>query len=213
MIVKHRVRLIGRRGRRLAAPIAVVALLAAGCGEGDAPERERPAPSPAQAEATVERAQRAPADVEAAPPTAIAIPAIAVRAPVIRLGLNPDRTLEVPKGYHETGWWSGGHAPGERGPAVIAGHVDSKQGPAVFHRLDRLARGDRIRIDRADGSSVAYAVERLERHPKDGFPTRAVYGGTARSTLRLVTCSGDFDAASGHYTDNTIVFAARVSRR
>lgn len=210
MIVDNPVRPVGRRGRRLAASVAALSLFAVGCGEGDDAERERPGPSPAQVESTLERAKRAKPDRQAAPPRAITIPALGVRASVIRLGLNRDRTLEVPRNYDHTGWWSGGYAPGERGPAVIAGHVDSKEGPAVFYRLGQLARGDRIRIERADGSSVAFAVERLERHPKDSFPTRAVYDRTASSTLRLVTCSGDFDQSSGHYTDNTIVFASRI---
>jgi sortase (surface protein transpeptidase) len=134
-----------------------------------------------------------------------------VRAPVIRLGLNDDRTLEVPKDYSETGWWSGGYAPGEPGPAVIAGHVDSKSGPAVFYELDELQLGDRVKVRRADGSVVTFAVERIERYPKDEFPTAAVYGRTPGPTLRLITCSGDFDESTGHYVDNTIVFASRIS--
>lgn len=116
----------------------------------------------------------------------------------------------MPENYAETGWWSGGFAPGERGPAVIAGHVDSKEGPAVFYELDELEQGDAIRVKGANGAVVTFAVQRTERHAKDDFPTAAVYGRTSRSTLRLITCSGDFDDSTGHYVDNTIVFAARV---
>jgi LPXTG-site transpeptidase (sortase) family protein len=202
-----------RRGHRPAALAVALALLAPACG-GDRPE---PAASGEQVPDRPAAAERGPApggdqrrarDARPARPAALEIPAIGVRAPVIRLGLNDDRTLEVPEDYSETGWWSGGYAPGQDGPAVIAGHVDSKDGPAVFYELDELGPGDEIRVARSDGSIVRFAVERIERHPKDGFPTRAVYGRTARPTLRLITCSGDFDESTGHYVDNTIVFAS-----
>ena len=143
----------------------------------------------------------------AAVPVRIEIDAIGVRAPVIRLGLNPDGTLEVPTRFGDTGWWTGGARPGERGPAVIAGHVDSRSGPAVFFRLDRLRARDAIVVVLRDGSRVRFLVQRTARYRKAAFPTAAVYGPTRLPTLRLITCSGAFDAASGHYVDNTVVYA------
>lgn len=183
---------------RAAGMLTALALL--GCGA----EARTDAPPARDSAARAEPRER-PADV--ADPRRIEIPALGVTAPVIALGLNADRTLEVPQDYGDTGWWKGGPEPGERGAAVIAGHVDSKTGPAVFYRLHELRAGDAIRVDRTDGTQARFVVTRLERHPKDDFPTRSVYGRTAEPTLRLVTCSGDFDAASGHYVDNTIVFA------
>jgi Sortase domain len=143
----------------------------------------------------------------AAVPVRIEIDAIGVSAPVIRLGLNPDGTLEVPTRFGDTGWWTGGARPGERGPAVIAGHVDSRSGPAVFFRLDRLRARDAIVVVLRDGSRVRFLVQRTARYRKAAFPTAAVYGPTRLPTLRLITCSGAFDAASGHYVDNTVVYA------
>lgn len=144
----------------------------------------------------------------AGPPIArVEIPAIGVDAPVIRLGLNPDATLEVPADASQAGWWSGGSFPGERGPAVMAGHVDSRAGPAVFYGLDELERGDEIRITRPAGRAARFVVTRFETVRKDDFPTRAVYAYTARPTLRLVTCTGAFDEVIGRYPDNLIVFA------
>jgi hypothetical protein len=208
---------VGRRGQLLAALAAALALAGAGCGESETGSAESAPPADRGRESTAVsddrpagRRDRAAGDERLAPPTALEIPAIGVRAPVIRLGLNRDKSLEVPSDYGDTGWWSGGFSPGERGPAVIVGHVDSEDGPAVFYELDRLERGDRITVRRRDGSAAAFAVERIERHPKDDFPTPAVYGRTADSTLRLVTCSGDFDESTGHYVDNTIVFAKRA---
>ena len=143
-------------------------------------------------------------------PRRIRIPAIGVSAPVIPLGLNKDRTIQVPKDFGETGWYRPGPEPGEQGPAVIVGHVDSKTGPAVFYRLRELKRGNRILIRRADGTTVRFRVNGLERWPKAEFPTRRVYGRTRGPVLRLVTCSGAFNSSSGHYVDNTIVFASRL---
>jgi hypothetical protein len=143
----------------------------------------------------------------AALPVRIEIPSIAVRAPIIRLGLNPDRSLEVPEDFGDTGWWSGGPRPGEPGPAVIVGHVDSRTGPAVFYRLSELRPRDEIVVVRRDGSRARFAVVRSERYPKAEFPTARVYGRTDGPALRLITCGGAFDSSSGHYVDNTVVYA------
>lgn len=144
------------------------------------------------------------------PVARVKIPAIGVDAPMIKLGLNPDRTLEVPADAFETGWWSGGSFPGDHGPAVIAGHVESRGGPAVFFRLDELEAGDEVRVTRPNGETTRFVVVRQERVPKEDFPTRRVYAPTSRPTLRVVTCTGDFDEARGRYRSNLIVFARRL---
>ena len=152
-------------------------------------------------------------DRRAAPPRWIRIPAIGVHTRVIPLGLNPDRTMQTPTSFSVTGWYKPWREPGERGAAVITGHVDSVDGPAVFYRLRELRRGDIIRIARADHTVVRFRVEGLERWPKAEFPTKRVFRPTRIAALRLVTCSGNFDASTGHYVDNTIVYAARVRVR
>jgi len=140
-------------------------------------------------------------------PVRVVIPAIGVSAGVGRLGLNPDGTLAVPTDFDKTGWWSKGTVPGERGPAVIVGHVDSKAGPAVFYRLGALRRGDVVRVRGAGGTLARFVVQRLERVPKSAFPTERVYGAVRYAALRLITCGGAFDASAGHYTDNLVVYA------
>ena len=142
-------------------------------------------------------------------PARIRIPAIGVDARVIRLGLDREGALEVPSSWGDAGWYVHSPRPGEPGPAVIAGHVDSTSGPAVFYRLGALRPGATIQIARKDGSTVRFRVRRVERWPKAHFPTRRVYGATRRPTLRLITCGGGFDRGTGHYLDNTIVFAVR----
>jgi hypothetical protein len=151
------------------------------------------------------RGARAPRPV--ARPVRIQIPSIGVDAAMIPLGLNRDRTLQVPTDYAQAGWWTGGARPGQSGPAIIAGHVDSKTGPAAFFRLRDLRRGATIIVDRSDGTRARFRVLGSEQYAKPQFPTARVYGSTPGPTLRLITCSGTFDRASGHYLDNTVVYA------
>jgi hypothetical protein len=139
-------------------------------------------------------------------PTGLRVPVLGVDAEVIDLGLEDDGSLEVPADTAVTGWWTGGAAPGERGPAVIAAHVDSYEGPGVFFDLHRLQPGELVSVDREDGTTVDFVVERVESHPKAAFPTAQVYGPTDAPELRLITCGGDFDRGERSYRDNIIVF-------
>jgi hypothetical protein len=134
-------------------------------------------------------------------------PAIAASAPIDPLGLNGDGTLQVPADFGRAGYYTGRPPPGATGPAIIVAHVDSKSGPAVFARLRDLKPGDEVTVTRADRSGVIFVIERIESHPKNAFPTRAVYDPTPGATLRLITCGGSFDRRAGHYRDNVIAFA------
>src|SRR4051794_2994586 len=140
-------------------------------------------------------------------PARIEIPSIGVDAVMIPLGLNRDGTLEVPEDFTQAGWWTGAARPGQPGPAIVAGHVDSYTGPAVFYRLPELRPGATIIVDRRDGTRARFTVLGSEHYPKDRFPTARVYGSTPGPTLRLITCSGTFDRSTGHYLDNTVVYA------
>jgi sortase (surface protein transpeptidase) len=196
----------------VAALVLGVALLATVVGavsheDERPPARDAAITDAAPSDAVVARTPRPARPKRAAIPVRVEIPSIGVRAPVIKLGLNPDRSLEVPEDFGDTGWWSGGPRPGERGPAVIVGHVDSKTGPAVFYRLRELRRGDGIVVVGRNGDRTRFTVEGSEQYPKDDFPTARVYGRTDRPTLRLITCGGDFDSSTGHYVDNTVVYA------
>ena len=135
------------------------------------------------------------------------IPAIGVFAPVIPIGLQKGRTIQVPRDFGKAGWYKPGPDPGETGPAVIVGHVDSKTGPAVFYRLRELRPGQAVLVERADGARLRFLVEQARSYPKAGFPTAAVFGPVPSAALRLVTCTGDFDRARGSYRDNLVVFA------
>ena len=146
--------------------------------------------------------------VGAGEPSRIVIPSIRVDAPVIDLELAADGTLEVPSVPTDTGWWREGPDPGERGAAVIVGHVDSRTGPAVFYDLRNLQQGDEITVVSDSGALTTFVVERMARYPKDQFPTQEVYGLTSEPELRLVTCDGWFDRGTGHYVDNLVAYAS-----
>lgn len=145
-------------------------------------------------------------------PVRIRIPAIGVAAPVLPVGLNADGTVQVPPlaDHNLTGWYRYGPAPGQRGPAVILGHVDSVTGRSVFFKLKDLRKGDKVYVTLADGKTAVFAVDGLQRTAKTQFPTNAVYGKLRYAGLRLVTCGGAFDPATGHYEDNIIVYAHLV---
>ena len=152
-----------------------------------------------------------PAEAPPVPPDPprLEIPAIGVEAHAIPLGTTAGDRLEVPRNWSVVGWWRDGPMPGERGPAVVVGHVDTKTGPAVFYRLRELRPGDVVRFRRADGSASSFAVERSESHAKDRFPTSKVYGPTSEPELRLITCDGSFDWSRGHYRRNLVVYARK----
>jgi hypothetical protein len=146
------------------------------------------------------------AEDDAPAPVRVRVPGSGVDADLIELWKRDDGMLEVPQDADDTGWWAGGHSPGERGPAVIVGHVDSYEGPGVFIDLGRLQPGDEVTVDREDVTSVTFAVTHAEWHRKDAFPTEAVYGATDAPSLRLVTCGGEFDRDARSYEENLIVF-------
>ncbi|HEV3294671.1 MAG TPA: sortase, partial [Streptosporangiaceae bacterium] len=123
-------------------------------------------------------------------PVALRIPAIGVAVPVSALGLNPDGTVQVPADFQEPGWYRLGPSPGQVGSAVILGHVDSYQGPAVFFRLRSLRPGDRVEVSLADGVTARFVVDAVAMYPKKQFPARLVYGSRGFSALQLVTCGG-----------------------
>ena len=105
------------------------------------------------------------------------------------------------------GWYRSGPAPGDVGPAVLTGHVDSVAGPAVFFRLRDVAVGDPVSVTRTDGTTVRFTVTRVARFPKDAFPTAEVYAPTPRAELRLITCGGAFDRTARSYLDDVVVYA------
>ena len=150
----------------------------------------------------------------AAVPVRVSIPAIGVSSSLLQLGLNPDRTVQVPplSADSRAGWYRYSPTPGQLGPAVLLGHVDSAEyGPGVFFKLGALRPGDSVTVDRADHRAAVFRVERVVSYPKDHFPTLEVYGNTDHAALRLITCGGKFDLSTHNYESNIVAYASLVS--
>jgi sortase (surface protein transpeptidase) len=148
----------------------------------------------------------------ASTPIRIEIPAIDVDAPVMRLGLSSDGSIQVPplSNHNLAGWYDGSVTPGQTGSSIIIGHVDNATGPSVFFYIKTLRRGDTVKVERADGSTAVFVVDGVQKAAKTAFPTEAVYRNVSYPGLRLVTCGGPFDSATGQYLDNIIVYAHLV---
>lgn len=147
-------------------------------------------------------------------PVVIDVPAIGVHSTLLSVGLTAQQTLEVPApgpDYDQAAWYQHSPTPGSLGPAVILGHVDSAtEGPSVFFSLGDLQQGATILVTRADGVTAVFEVDEVRRYAKEEFPTTLVYGDTDHAALRLITCGGSFDRATGQYRDNVVVFASLV---
>lgn len=180
--------------------------LAADLTAGAAP----PTPAAEAATTTGSTTTAVPLHLDAqARPARLHVPAIGVDVPVIELGLSDDGAMEVPSGadFDLPGWYVHGPRPGELGPAIIGGHVDSRSGPSVFHQLGAVEPGDEVRVDYDDGTVARFHVDRVEQHAKDDFPFDAVFGDTTAPELRLLTCGGVFDHGARRYDGNIVVFA------
>jgi Sortase domain len=204
---RARVRLTGVTG---------AALIAAGAGAIAAAvlaQQHAPSPAPSAAGAIGAAAVKGPA-VQRSVPVSVSIPEIGVRSKLLSLGLNPDGTIAVPSlatSADQAAWFKYSVTPGQVGAAVIEGHVDSYQGPAVFFRLGALHPGNLIDVTLADGITTVFRVTGVREYAKDEYPAKMIYGPTDDAALRLITCGGDFDFATRHYLSSVVVFAVLSS--
>lgn len=143
------------------------------------------------------------------PPVAVTVPSVDIDADLEPVGVDEDRRLVVPE-PDLAGWFEGRAVPGQIGPAVLVGHVDSRVGPAVFHGLERVEVDDQVEVVDEEGIARVFEVERVQVVAKSEFPTAEVYDPVDRAELRLITCGGPFDHDAGSYRDNVIVYAAAV---
>lgn len=164
-----------------------------------------------QASGSVRRISSArPGHHSVARPAWLVIPAIGVSTDLIKLGLTPENTLEVPPTAAIAGWYTKSPRPGELGAAIIAGHIDSKLGPGVFYHLRDLRRGQFIYVIQANHTVAVFEVTSKRMYSKSSFPDSVIYGPVPDAELRLITCGGTFDYATGSYLSNTVVTAVLV---
>lgn len=229
----------GRRGKQLAAAAAIVLVVAGVILLGTGLRAQRHAPQPPAAAALPLASSSVPASgtpprsvtppgtgsqpskpVTKGPvlarsvPVRLEIPQLKVNSDLIQLGLTSDQTVEVPPLGKDSpaGWYKYSPTPGQLGPAVLLGHVDSaKYGPGVFFNLGALRPGSTVNVTRSDRSTAVFRVDRVVSYRKDNFPTLEVYGNTDSAQLRLITCGGKFDLTSHHYENNIVAFATLVS--
>ncbi len=154
---------------------------------------------------------RAKREVSRSRPIHLAIPIIGLSEKLSELGLNKNGTVQVPKSWSVPGWYKLGPSPGQKGSAVILGHVDSVKGPAAFYQLSKLRPGNLVSVTLLDGRTVHFRVIGLRMYLKKNFPNRLVYGSRSYSALQLVTCGGVFDSGTHHYLSNLVVFTKLVT--
>lgn len=163
----------------------------------------------------VPRGDRAPVPTpsggeQVARPASLIIPSIGVKTRLIRLGVTSAGALQVPASTAVAGWYTFSPRPGAIGSSIIAGHIDSYLGPGIFFRLRQLKPGKRVYVRRTNGSLAVFRVTAKHMFLKTHFPTSDVYGPVPTAQLRLITCGGTFDTATGHYLSNVIVFATLI---
>jgi sortase (surface protein transpeptidase) len=144
-------------------------------------------------------------------PARLRIPKIGVDTGLSQVGLQSDGSMEMPWDIGTAAWYKYSPTPGEIGPSVIVGHLDGANFAnmaGIFYRLRELAPGDEFSVTRSDGTVAVFKVLSLKQVPQNNFPTQEIYGNINYAGIRLITCGGSFDQAAGHYTDNTVVFAA-----
>ena len=210
----------GRRGGLTLLALAVVVagvivLIVAVRAQRSAPAPPRSVgqidPSPSSSTPSIQPADKTPPPLGASEPVSINIPAIGVTSKVFSIGKAPDGTLAVPQPgprLNQAAWFKNSPTPGQPGPSIIEGHVDSTSGPSVFFKLGNVRPGNKIKVTRADGVHLEFTVQAVRDFPKAKFPTRLVYGAKNLGvpSLRLITCS-DFDSSIRHHVGNEIVFA------
>ncbi|AWW36396.1 MULTISPECIES: class F sortase [Streptomyces] len=191
-----------------------LALIRNGSGEFDAGP-----PQPASAAAADTRtapgtSPNAPQALPFSTPGRVRIPAIQVDAPMTPVGLDAQGWVDAPppETPNLAGWFTGAVTPGEKGTAVVVGHVDNSKGPAVFYGLGALKQRNRVEITRQDGKTAVFEVYSVEVFNKDDFPGDRVYGSKGTPELRVITCGGGFTQQNG-YDGNVVAFARMVEVR
>jgi hypothetical protein len=201
---------------RVAGLAGVLLIVAGTVAVGAAAAAQVHAPQPSASVAGVTGSSARGSSLPRSLPVSVKIPAIGVDSKLLHLGLNSDGTIQVPSlktSAGEAAWYKYSATPGQIGSSVIEGHLDSIQGPAVFFRLGALRPGDIVDVTLADGITAIFRVTGVREYAKSRFPTKAIYGATDYAALRLITCGGTFDYATGHYLSSTIVFASLISSR
>ncbi|MFK5584752.1 class F sortase [Serinicoccus sp. LYQ131] len=162
---------------------------------------DRPATRPASLEAST--AAKAPPA-----PVRLRVPALGLDVPLDAVGVAPDGQMEVPEDADVAGWYKFGARPADdTGSVVVAGHVDDREGPGAFLALTRAQEGEEVVVELEDGSELSYTVTARTTTDKKELPVDDLFDRDGPPRLQLITCTGDWSASTGRYTDNLVLTA------
>jgi hypothetical protein len=156
-----------------------------------------------------------PAQVVAADivsPNRIVIPKLKANAPIVKVGTTADQELEVPLDPHTVGWWKYGAKPGAAtGTAILAGHINYAGVTGSMAQIGKLNPGDEVDVfgtQNADNRhEVKFTVTGVRTYHKTRLPYQQIFDQKSIGRIAIVTCGGPFDASTGNYLDNIVVFA------
>lgn len=151
--------------------------------------------------------------LESIQPSRIKIPAINVDTKIENVGLLDNGQMGVPESFETVGWYDRGPMPGERGNAVIAGHVDSKKGPAVFFYLKKLKAGDEVIVSDEKGKTLTFIVKDIKNYPTELSPVNEIFDYSFQRRLNLITCTGIYDPKTGNHSERLVVYTTIKSSR
>lgn len=146
------------------------------------------------------------ADNEGMVPASIEIPVLNVNTEIEEVGRLDNGQMGVPKGFDTVGWFGEGAKPGAPGNAVMAGHVDSKTGPAVFYKLEDLEKGDEVIVKDNDGKTLTFVVTGKEKYDRKNAPVDKIFDYAYGSKLNLITCTGNFNRDEGTHEERLVVY-------
>lgn len=139
-------------------------------------------------------------------PNRIEIPALDIDTSIENVGLLPNGQMDEPSTMEDVAWYEGGYMPGEQGSSVLAGHVDSRTGPAIFFDLHKLEQGDEIILTDEDGEEKVFVVQKSESYDRNNAPLQQIFGYSYRSQLNLITCTGEFNSEAGTHDERLVVY-------
>lgn len=144
------------------------------------------------------------------PPQRLLIPKLNVDTRIEYVSEDSQGIMASPVDPDNVAWYEPGIRPGEKGNAVIAGHVDSKDGPAIFYELNNLSPGDNISVATESGDAISFRVTGKATYPADNFPIHEVFGASAKKRLNLITCTGEFDSSAKQYADRLVIYSEQT---
>ena len=140
----------------------------------------------------------------------LVIPKLFINAPIEPVGVTASGEMATSQSLQRVAWWKDGTKPGDAGSAVFAGHYGGPAETGIFRTADKLKAGDVIEVRSKSGQTLTYKVYNSARYKLADVPLQDLFNKKDGKYLNLVTCVGQWDAASSSYSDRLIVYAKLV---